>query len=167
MPIVCAEYYFIRSLRREYFIDDTGVDVCINKMFWKNSALVSDSDRKFVKNFEKYCKLILFKSVKDCIKHTRYEDNHNSLYGFYYKKDCLCDSSDSVCIGKSLADKSSDYVHEYPIFPAENLLWEYEFCDAERLWDIHRKLVDEFNDFVDDYISKDSDGSYSKIAYIK
>lgn len=79
MPIVCAEYYFIRSLRREYFIDDTGVDICINKMFWKNSALVSDSDRKFVKNFEKYCKLILFKSVKDCIKHTRYEDNSNSL----------------------------------------------------------------------------------------
>ena len=164
MPIVCAEYYFIQSLSNNMFISHLGVDICKNKGYWKNSELIEDMDKHFVKNFEKFCKLILLKNVKDCAKHSRKD---NIFYGIYYQNDCLCDYSDNSCKKFPKVEKAVNFVHQYPVFPSVNFLGECIFLTDEDLWAIHRKLVDDFNAMVDVYRSNNLSYAYSKISYIK
>ncbi len=168
LPIVCAEYYFIRTLPRCYTDNIIAMEVCLNKKYWRNCDFVSnDNDRKFVKNFEKFCKLFLKKGVLDCIRTSRGKDNDNKLYGFYYFKDCLCSCSSSVCNEISLERKAINFVSQYPVFPTEKFLGCFESCDIDNFWVIHRKLVDEYNDFVEKYRSIDAGFSYKLIRYIK
>lgn len=163
MPIVCSEYYFICSLPSSMFVSRLGLDICLDKKYWKNSELVATSDKKFTKNFEKYCKLVLLKNVKDCAKHSR---SNNDLYGFYYCKDCLCNSSDLFCEDKSLLEKAISYVSKYPVYPAKNYLGDCTICSIDKLWEIHRVLVDDFNIMANGYKECDNNHSYCNIAYI-
>lgn len=167
MPIVCAEYYFIMSLVLTDYVNYTGVDTCIRKDFWRNSSLVEEGDKVFVKNFEKFCKLILLKCVKDCIKNSIGADGENTLYGYFYTKDCKCEHSDKSCRTISLKDKAINYVRNYPVIPSGSSLSNVVSVNIETLWAIHRRLVDEFNGFVDKYSKEDSTYAYTKIKYIK
>ena len=164
MPIVCAEYYFIKSLPDFSFVSHLGLDVCRNKSYWKDSSLVEDSDRKFTRNFEKFCKLILLKCVKNCIRRSRYDNN---LYGFYYTLDCFCSKSEDNCKEINIVDKAISYVKQYPIVPNNNFLGEHNFLSFDDFWEVHRTLVDDFNCMVDTYRKYDSTHSYPKIDYIK
>ena len=165
MPIVCAEYYFILSLSDSIFTSHVGLDICKNKEYWRNSKLIeTDEDRKFTKNFEKYCKLILHKCVKDCARHS---GEGNNLHGFYYDKDCLCCSSDSNCEKISLKDKAVNYVSQYPTFPGDGYLGKCDLLGDVDIWFIHRSLVDDFNRMVDKYKSIDENHAFSTIKYIK
>ena len=169
LPIVCAEYYFIRTLPKCYTGSISAMGVCLNKEYWRNCNFVSSDDKKFVKNFEKFCKLFLKKDIIDCIRTSRGKDNDNKLYGFYYLKDCLCDCSSNICNEISLRNKAIKFVSQYPIFPKENFLGClscFGSCDIKRLWLIHRKLVDEYNNFVEKYRKIDNSFSYKTIRYI-
>lgn len=167
LPIICAEYYFINSLPDKYFYDYSLVDVCMSKSYWRDLNFTDEEDKKFVKNFEKFCKLILLKNVKDCIKHTRFKDNSNKLYSYYYCKDCLCNCSDFDCDVLSLVDKAINFVHKYPFFPVYDFIGDFESVDTDEVWSIHKRLVDDYNSFVDTYKIANSNYSYKKLKYIK
>lgn len=163
-PIVCAEYYFIKSLPEYVFLSLSSVNKCKNKEFWGNSDLVeSEADKKFVKNFEKYCKLILLKNVFDCVKHTR----NSELYGYYYTKDCWCGLMKDACKPERLLNKSLNYVYQYPVYPSKNFKGSGKTISLDDAWLIHRTLVDEFNAMVNLYQKNDITKAYSKIAYIQ
>lgn len=164
MPIVCAEYYFIKSLPEYLFLSDKGLKECINKEYYKDSELIEDSDRKCVKNFEKYCKLILLKNVVDCVRHSRKD---NSKYGCYYEEDCLCDGCYDFCKVYTAIEKAADYVYQYPVFPDTNLIDNCNKINIDSLWEIHRGLVDDYNLMVDNFMLKDKRYTYTKIHYIK
>lgn len=122
-PLVCSEYYFVKSIVKYPYLFKTfqGVDFCINKKFYANSPLLNDAKSiAFAKNFEKYCKLVLLNHnvVIDCVRHSRGEYNENYQYGYYYLKDCLCECCRDVCNNKSLIQKSLDYIAEFPCAPS-------------------------------------------------
>lgn len=102
--------------------------------------------KKFVKNFEKFCKLFLIKNVRNCAKYTRgHSDNINLEYGFYYTKDCDCLST---CDEVHLISKSEQLLYEYPCIPAESNITEVVEMSDERIVQLHRKLIDNYNDMV-------------------
>lgn len=170
-PLVCSEYYFIKSIAKNHHLFETfqGVDFCINKKFYANSPLLNDSDSiKFAKNFEKYCKLVLLKHnvVIDCVRRSRGEHNENYKYGYYYLKDCLCEYSNRTCTSKSLIQKSLDYVAEFPCVPNGTLVKRGRILDLNELWEIHKRLVAEYNEMCEQFIICDPSNS-SKYKFIK
>lgn len=165
LPVVCAEYYFIQSLPEDLYYSMQSINICKSRGFWRNSDLIETiRDKEFVKNFEKYCKLILLKNVRNCVRHTR---ENNSVYGYYYMQDCLCDFSIDICKEDSRLDKAVRYVCEYPVIPEFNFIGSCRKLNLDEIWDIHRILVNDFNKMVDLYKCNDCNGAYSKILCIK
>lgn len=171
MPLICAEYYLIKSLVESQVMEDhTGVDICINKDVYMNSPLIkTQNDVQFCKNFEKYCKLILIKNLRTCANHSGKETNPN--YGNYYLKDCLCNVGDFFFKEEKNYNKVRRYLREFEYIP-ENSYIEVQVNKSlkiEELWAIHRKLVTEFNEMVDYYRENDTVTSkkYKKIRPIK
>ena len=168
MPIVCAEYYLIKSLSNEPVMKSkVGVDICINKEVYFSSPLIeTNDDKKFCKTFEKYCKLILLKNMENCAKHSRGENEENIMYGVYYTSDCICNRSMDNCVHKSLLDKALNFLQNYPYMPEESLLNREKLSDNEIVL-IHKKLVDEFNDVIKKYRMADpvNAAKYKEIAY--
>lgn len=170
-PLVCSEYYFVKSIVKypSLFKTFQGVDFCVNKKFYANSPLLNDDKSiAFAKNFEKYCKLVLLKHniVIDCIRHSRGEHNENYRYGDYYFKDCLCEHCDDTCSNKSLIQKSLDYVAEFPCVPSGTLVKIGRDLDLNDLWAIHKRLVVEYNEMCEQFITCDP-LNRSKYKFIK
>lgn len=155
-PIICSEYYFIKSLidYTNYF--DTAnkdIKICINKGNFTESDIYRDPIKgKICRNFEKFCKIILMNATMDCIKHSRGEDGSNKQYGSYYSKDCLCSLNSIKCKEMSLAEKSANLLSEYYCVPAGSIMTIKNMLNTVDMWKVHRKLVDEFNSFSDSYV---------------
>lgn len=145
LNIICAEYYFIKSIySSNLFINREGLDLCINKEFYMGSTLLkTKKDRNKVKTFEKFCKYILGYNLIDC---ARTKNRNLDLYPFYYTKDCLCSGSMDNCVSKSLKDKALSYVRQYPCIPLEGLLGTPDKrFKLEDVWELHRSLVNDYN----------------------
>ena len=171
LPLVCMEYYLIKSLRdSQVMLSHTGVDICINKELYFDSPLISTlEDRVFVKNFEKYCKLILIKNLKDCASHSG--KTTVECYGVYYFADCLCNYRDNGCVQEILLNKLRSFFAQFDYTPAEGVFNNGKKICINELWDVHRKLVQVYNDMVEYYISSKNDAinisQYAKIKVIK
>ena len=171
LTIVCAEYYFIRSVYNEKVLNDNDdVRNCINKVpYIKN--LFTDGDKNPLhrcKNFEKFCKAIIgSESFKGC---TRPYNHTKRKFGQYYRKSCPCEKGEKFrCKEKSLEEKSFKLLCEYKYIPLNSCINSIHLSKPNT-WEVHRKMVDEFNEFVDRYIELDKGnnfGDYRKIKYIK
>ena len=119
VPIVCSEFYFIRSIANlPICLDKAALRLCIEELPWRESSLVSTvDDKKFCKNFEKFCKLYLLKAVKDCAKSTPGVGASNTEYDVFYTQDCPCIVSIPRCSPISVADKAKRYVAQFPCYP--------------------------------------------------
>lgn len=158
--IVCAEYYFLKAFGKDSAIckSDKGLDIALNKGMYLDSPLLeTEEDKKFSKNHEKYCKLVLMKNYRDCARHSRgsVENNDvNLMYGYFYEKECLCKVYDRFCRSRQLVDKATQFVRQYPCIPMgisrSGVI--RKFSTAELIIK-HRSLVDEFNAWVDLYNS--------------
>lgn len=155
MPLICAEYYLVKSLRNtQVMVDNTGVDICINKAVYMDSPLLkTQEDIVFCKNFEKYCKLILIKNLKECANHSGKADNPN--YGNYYLKDCICNIGEISCSEEMNRDKVQRYLSQFEYIP-ENSCIEKPIFTPDELWEIHRNLVVSFNKMVEYYAKNDT-----------
>ena len=140
-PIVCSEYYFLKAFGNR---KDKDIGICINK----GNYFASDSFRAnpvLCRNFEKYCKYLIRHNVKDCMSH----DSRSPLYEIFYRESCLCKNREHGCTPKSLVQKSIELLSQYDYVPAGyGESSEKEYADAE-LYNIHIKLVEEFNHFSD------------------
>ena len=60
LPIICAEYYFIKSIKKlDIGRNKESIDWCISRKFYKHdSEIKSEQDLLKCKNFEKYCKFV-------------------------------------------------------------------------------------------------------------
>lgn len=155
--IVCAEYYFLQAFGNDKSIQisNVGLDIALTKKVYYNSPLIQTaSDLDFTRTFEKYCKLVLIKNYKDCVKHTRKgstSENKNLKYGFFYNSNCLCLYADSLCLERDLMDKACRFVQEYPYYPEESYKMKKKEDTEEKVWNLHRRLVDEYNMVVEIY----------------
>lgn len=163
MPCICSEYYLIQVLSRYQIVDSRGVGLCLEKQPYFNSPLiVTEEDKKFCKNFEKYCKLILLKSVPDCIRHTRgnLEVGINRQYGIYYERDCK--------YYKQLKEKAIEYVRAWPCFPRISDRSENRFS-VEDMNAKHKELVDAYNSMTrlfQTVVLEEQRANYKEIQYI-
>ena len=108
VPIVCSEFYFIRSIANlPICLDKAALRLYIEELPWRESSFVSTGDdKKFCKNFEKFCKLYLLKAVKDCAKSTPGVGASNTEYDVFYTQDCTCTTSVQGCSPISVGDKA-------------------------------------------------------------
>lgn len=154
--IVCAEYYFIKSIySSNLFVNREGVDLCVNRDFYLDSTLLKTrKDKKKVKTFEKFCKFIMDNSLIDC---ARTGNRNNNIYPSYYTKDCLCSNSINDCVEKSLKYKAFSYINQYPCVPSEGFLGRLnKILSLEGLWQVHRSLVNDYNVMVDKFIKAET-----------
>lgn len=145
LNIVCAEYYFIKSIySSNLFTNREGVDLCINRDFYLDSVLLkTKKDRNKAKTFEKFCKFILGYNLIDC---ARTKNRNNNVYPSYYTKDCLCSRPMDNCTNKNLKEKAISYADQYPCIPAEGFLGKpNRISKLEDIWKLHRNLVDDYN----------------------
>ena len=154
LPIVCMEYYVIKFLAGSQTVLSTDdLNICLEKDFYLNSPLlVSDADVQFCKNFEKYCKLVLIKSFKDCARHSGKQTN--SLYGKYYFENCRCSLSSSNCLSEILNLKYNRFWEQFPCIlndPHLDLDTSYDY-----FLHLHRSLVCAYNEMVDHYKAVDT-----------
>lgn len=148
LPIVCSEYYLIKSLLNTQVIMSTkGIKQCINKEeHWKSNIIETVKDREYAKNFEKVCKLILMKNFKDCALHCG--KTTCARYGKYYLEDCICNMGDSCCNTESQISKVTRFLAEYPCVPINSHVERHKLLSVDELWNIHRELVREYNQNV-------------------
>lgn len=169
LPIICSEYYMIKSIKnKDIFKDREEINRCIMKEPHITSSLMNHKDKaSYCRNFEKYCKYLLkYNTVKNCLKNYNKEDNIN---GEYYNESCKCNKAMSDCIQITLSEKAIALLIAYKYIPSGSIADKVKHLTDDELWDIHRKLVDEYNAFVDSYILVDSNelNKYKKITYIK
>lgn len=157
IPIICMEYYFIKSIANfnNLFTNHSIVTDCVDKRpFFNSELIITKEDKKYCKYFERYCKLILMKNVKDCI---RTECNGNPRYGFYYLKDCTYNNKEIYCRDNSLVQKSQDFIKSF-IFTRFSEYCDISYIDTY-LQSLHNKAVDDYNELVDIFKEADRTGN--------
>lgn len=149
-PIVCAEYYFIKAFYKYKYLsvmDFEWNDYLSKEDYREFSFIESEEDKEFATNFEHASKLLISKVFRVCIS------NKNSVNSFY---DNSCEDMDITC-------KSRMYTLQYPCRPF-NKNYDKSVVSKERIVEIHRQLVLEFNEFADKY-NKISDIKTKKLSY--
>lgn len=149
MPIICAEYYFLKSMvGTDHVTNHEEVRRCVNKVPYFDSSLIStEADKKYCRNFEKYCKLVLLKCTRV----------------FQSKR------QDLELVGTDIADMSIRLLTTYPVVPKELSMNFLNTVSIETCKKIRIKLVNEFNTFVDVLREADDDdiGKDRKYKYLK
>ena len=170
LNIVCAEFYFLKAFEewKELLISDEGMGIALSYGDYRKSNLMLDEqNKKYCKNFERYCKLLLKINYIDCVKHSRGQENDNLQYEDFYTKDCNCNMCDECEYkGKTLLEKSFMLISEYPCFPVGSLNKHVRELNESALWSLHRKLIDNYNDTIRRYCGTNGGSGYF-IKYIK
>lgn len=169
LPLVCSEYYFIRSILDTNIIRlNRDVTLCTSRgLYFGADALNDPRSKVFCKNFEKFCKLILMRYVDDCVRHSTIKEDGsaNSLYGYYYTNNCHCNKSKTCCKSISLEDKSFKFLSEFPCIPVgSNSKCKVNVSDQEMI-QLRLKLINDYNKMVDLYKGNDPDKT-KKYKYI-
>lgn len=147
MPILCAEYLFLKSVinKDSLFIDYSETLKCLGGCNVTESEWLCKLNQRmgFKKtNYEKYCKnIVRFNTAYNCLKPAS-DDIKKS--GYYYRNKCSC----SDCLEHdSLEVKSLRYIKQY------RLLRLFGQLDFDKVFDIHKELVNEYNESASSYFS--------------
>ena len=144
MPIVCSEYYLVKSLVNQNMINVPEVEKIDQPSKIIDAFITSDIDRKYCKNFEKMYKLVLKKYCNNCTNTAK----ENQLY---YTCDCEC--TDCTC-RKTLIEKSVELLQEYKGVPHGVYCAHIEELDTYKL---HIYLVDYYCSWVDKCLGDGAD----------
>lgn len=146
IPLVCAEYYYLRSLPYSSLaLDLVLYKHCVSKIpYWDLPQLKSGVHKpKSYASFEKLCKLICDSYLLKCCRiprRGRIKESH-----IYTVKQCKCEAPLRECRPTSVLEKSRRLLSQYPCVPLGSkhaVSKTFSFEDAKKL---HVKLVREFN----------------------
>ena len=181
IPIICAEYYIVKALVKQgILINNQSTKLCVDKGIYTQSSILQENDAlmNYCKSFEKYCKKVLeFQGIHKCSTPSNKDKREE---GLYYKYDCtssciLYDSpirlkNNLKCNIISLVEKASYILKEYPIIPKGSLVFSInDIENYDEIINIHRRLVDEFNEWDNFYMQNSYLGvnGGTKINYMK
>lgn len=153
IPIVCAEYNFIKSIADLDLITDQEILYCCLDKQPYYKYLNKFSHPRDVRTFEKFCKHILIDFAKDCVTTSRTDgkDWINPKFGFFCTKDCPCDKAEGNCKSLSQNTKALNYLRQFPCIPGRSLLITSDKLDESELWDLHREGINEVNKMIDTF----------------
>lgn len=174
IPIVCSEYYLIKSVL--YFNDIIKIDkdcISLDVPYFMNQVFVNKIKDTSLKNgcntFEKYCKALLkLNDNKLCI--CTDSDVDGEMYGMFIHSDCICCKSYATCKDNArIFDKALKFANLYPCIPSGSMAVEKNVLSIEEVWELHKRLVTEFNRLVDIYKDKDKEheNNYKHVSCIK
>ena len=146
LPIICAEYNFIQTVKH-LITDQEVLQRCINKQPYYD-LIPKFSNQDFIKNFERFCKAIIYDFAKDCIKS---KESNNERYNFYFKQDCPCNKPNSECMQLSIKQKALNYACSFPCIPGDAKIKNYTRLTIDDLWNIHRECIIEINKMIDNF----------------
>jgi len=161
LPIVCSEYYYLRSLQGSTVIRDSlkGFEYLDKVEFYKQPFLSKHKKSSYF-SFERYCKLLCDDYLHPCARIRRKGSNANHRY---CTSNCLCDTAFDICAPQTLENKSKKLLTQYPATPYCSLHACTCRASTEDVWNLHRQLVDEYNVWE----SKISTTEVPKLEYIK
>lgn len=153
-----------RVINNEY-----ETNIAENILDWhKSKIIVTEQDKEFVRNFEKYCKFVIMKLPYDCAKKGKiYKED--ARYKFY-TDDCKCNYSVNTCIDAILGNKVRDLLFLMPCFPHvdhSKTQMLTESVSKLDLWAIHKRLVDKYNEAAKRYYEQGITDKDMSIKYIK
>ena len=164
MPIVCAEYYFIKSIynRGLKIRNKESAKLCIERGFYKDDTEIkSEQDRLKCKNFEKYCKFVRNRSLLECM-----QDDKNPKET-YLIQECKCiDYDNSNCSTKALVDKAIELLTEYEVIPPNSYAKNRIQIDIGKAHQIRSEFINRHNKIVENYRKIDKDNAENYI-YIR
>lgn len=167
-PIPCFEYYLIKSLREIGIseADKQSIDICIDKVgFSKANILSNPKIREKCNNFERFCKQVLALAFMECVDVETINGKISPIGRKYYSLDCICleNVRTKECKECSMKKKVMCFLRQFPMVPSIKQLgnkYRNEIT-LQEIWDIHKKLVREFNEFQDRICNNE------EIQYIK
>lgn len=177
LPLVCAEWYFICGFWNcGIFQDTTDIKLCLNKGYFRDSELYKKYSKE-IPNFENFCKKIIEKYGNECVagcpKSLRDFCDHDckicdnySKYNSFFISDCFCYNKKDICKEFELKNKSLHFISQYPCFFKNSFISSAKIVTKDEIWLLHRKLVKEYNEFVDYYSSRDPEGKCYKYIQI-
>lgn len=167
LPIPGAEYYLLKLLcKYELVTNMIGVDIALERQFYKHSPILNKPSGPACNNFEHYCKLLVRENIKPCANLRKCKAGSQHLV--FYTNTCRCQHGSYGCPSNlSVRDKAIEFVKSYECYPSGSYI--PGGTQVVDIWSKHRELVDKFNGWVDLY--RECDGGnkagYRKISYIK
>lgn len=157
IPIPCIEYYYIKSLEYTNLnVHPESVKLCISMMPYINDSLIrSTQDRDRCKSFEKYCKFIVDRAFKNCVKDKHRLSTGENIKELYAFSECICKTelASNECKTASLIDKAINLLKEMPVIPAGSLAPDNmkEKITLDRAKEISREAVSTLNVIIKEY----------------
>lgn len=145
IPIICAEYYYLKSLGLSTVIKHTGaVQLCLTKRYYLDSEYLEKRSEGSYKTFERFCKMLCEYALYRCASINRrgaLKPTHT-----YTTEKCPCSTKDAPCVetGKSLEEKAKLFVSEFPCIPRNEFV-ERRAVAWDTAWEDHRRLIEGFN----------------------
>lgn len=168
-PIPCIEYYLIKMLLNIGILEDSKAlrDLIDRKDYAKLAYIKDERDRRYIKTFERLCKVVIARVDKECARKSNESDRINdSLKGTLYRHDCPCKYN--KCMNMTLINKSFELLLQFPCIPAGSIHSNTKKLSWEDCIVIHRSLVDEYNRDVENYRehSKEKSVENKKYKYV-
>ena len=153
VPIVCAEYYFIKSIyNTKLALDNEAISRCISREPHKNDELIlKKHSNKAKKSFEKYCKFIRDNATQGCVRQENIPTIMKSIKLEYFNENCKNNKIDSFCEDIPLEEKAKRLLKQYPLIPSNCLINGVEKIGLEKATSIIESLLIEYNTIVDKY----------------
>lgn len=164
MPIICAEYYFIKSIYNSglRINNRESAELCVSRGFYKNDAEIkSTQDLLKCKNYEKYCKFVRNRSLMSCMQDDRKPKE------VYMLSNCRCvEYNSDGCTDETVIDKALKLIQEYDAVPTRSYSTKISSINMSRAREIRRKFIERHNQIVDIYRSTDRDNA-GNYVYIR
>lgn len=159
IPIVCAEYYLLKSLELWQFGHVTDdLFKCLNKDVYFDIAYAVKKKHTAYESkyysFEQLCKKVISSHGNWCIRSKKSSSSPdkkdmNETIGLYYTKDCPCIKAKKSCGTMSHLDKLHNLLRGYPCFPVCNLFVEHTHVFSKNeLLSLCDQLIMNHNEFT-------------------
>lgn len=163
-PIICREYYYLLALYNTCaVVREDWVHSCLSRQWYldgSNSIIETDMDKRFCSSFEKLCKLTIKKALRECAK--------GKVLEFYAERcsDYIIKECYPYC--PPLEDKMRNILSAFDCVPSGSIATGKRAVSFEEAIQIHRKLVDCYNDMCSRFKAIDtrSGVKYLSIKYM-
>ena len=148
LPIICAEYYFIKAFHNTPIEKDPAlVERCISLQVHYDDAHAIELDpRVRHRSLERYCKTVFAKGFHSCVEG----------HGRFLRGSCPCNQPDcGLELNWNIMDKTVRYVSSFPAAPAEidlpELYNDFLFYTFDDLKKISIELCEAYNKKLNEY----------------
>lgn len=167
LPIVCAEFYYLQSLKDSGLVKDADIyNVCLEKRYYRTHPYLQSHSKGSYSTFERLCKFLCDQNLYKCASVAR-DGKTKCPPHRYTKEDCHCSGAYPQCREIDLQDKRRNFLRAYHYIPRGAGYKDLRVGSADDAWAAHRELVQQYNTWVEFYRKADPNTTYTTIRYIR